>query len=753
MKWISDIGVGVLLSVILLAPNADSAEGFPVVPKPLEMTASGGTFAITGKTRILADDKSRPVGDYLREMLSPATGFQFPVERGSGRKGTEAGAISLVLVNDPDLGDEGYGLTVAGDGVVIRGNNTGGLVHGVQTLLQLLPAEVADRTIRNDIREWTIPCVEIRDRPRFAWRGLMMDCSRTFQSMDYLKKTLDLMAMFKMNVLHLHLTDDQGWRLEIKKYPELTRKGARFPDKWNEPESHNGFYTQDDIRELVAYAQVRNITIVPEIELPGHSLAALACYPELSCTGGPFEIHPFRKGPGIHKDIFCAGNEKTFEFFENVLTEVFELFPSEYIHIGGDEAPKNRWNECPKCQQRIKDEGLRNAHDLQSYFVNRVGAFIEKHGRKFMGWNEILGSTLSPNAGIMSWQGMRGGLIGAASGRPVVMTPTSHCYFDYKYDSIDSQRAYSFEPVPGSVKPEHRKNILGLQANFWSHIDREPHLVDHQLWPRLIAIAERGWSERSVREWEDFNRRLGYQYVRLESMGVRFAVPPLSGLKTGRSFLGQTEVEIFNHRKNMEVFYTLDGSAPTPASLLYTGPITLTESATIKARGFVPDGGSTPMLVGTYSKQELRAPARVGNVSPGLKCEYRVGRVDSLDEIGSLPAGETSVEEQVGLPAHADRNSSFALIFKGYVRAPVDGIYTFYTNSDDGSRLLIGDQVVVENGGTHGAVERSGQIALKEGLHPITVLYFESLGGEALDISYIVPGQSKEPVRASQLFH
>jgi hexosaminidase len=356
----------------------------------------------------------------------------------------------------------------------------------------------------------------------------MLDCSRTFQSPGYIRRTIDRMSFYKMNVLHLHLTDDQGWRLEIRKYPELTVKGARFPERYAEPPAHQGFYSQAEMRDLISYAAARSVTIVPEIEMPGHALAALSCFPGLSCSGGPFEIYPFFKGPNITNDIFCAGNDGTFEFLENILGEVAALFPSEFVHVGGDEAPKDSWNKCPKCRARIQSEGLKDEHELQSWFMRRVEKTLLKHGKRLIGWDEILEGGLAPGAAVMSWRGTSGGIAAANTGHAVVMSPTSHCYFDYTYEKIDSRRAYSFEPVPADLPADKVRHILGLQANFWSHIDREPEKVDRQLFPRLLAIAERGWSAKEAVDWADFSRRLRYHLAQLDRLGVRYNTDPIS---------------------------------------------------------------------------------------------------------------------------------------------------------------------------------------------------------------------------------
>ncbi len=508
-----------VLSCSCLAASAHAATGVDLIPQPVSIERGNGCFQIDGKTVIVAHRGSHAAGKLLRQYLARDAGIKTELAVHPLENDPDSTIELRIDPQSGDVGGSGYHLRVSREGVVIRAVRGEGLIYGCQTLRQLLlgPGDPDD----NPAESLRLPCVAIKDFPRFAWRGLMLDCSRTFQSVDYIKKTIDRMVFYKMNVLHLHLTDDQGWRIEIEKYPELTRKGARFPARWNEPPSHEGFYTQKEMGDLVRYAAARNITIVPEIEMPGHCLAALSCHPELSCTGGPFEIFPFFKGPGINKDIFCAGSEKTFRFIEDVLSEVFEIFPSQYIHIGGDEAPKHRWAGCARCRERMDKEGLDSEQELQSYFIKRVERFVSSRGRTIIGWDEILEGGLAPNAAVMSWRGMKGGIAAAKAGHDVVMSPTSHCYFDYTYDRIDTRKAYLFEPVPEELEKEGEKHILGLQANFWSHIDREPDKVDSQLFPRLLSVAERGWSPKEVRDWDGFSRRVKAHRSHLERMGVR----------------------------------------------------------------------------------------------------------------------------------------------------------------------------------------------------------------------------------------
>jgi len=504
---------------------APGGVGDRLLPKPAELkftaAAKGAAgFQLSDGAVIMHDKETAGLVRMLQRDIARQTGLTLKLV-------TEApeGAVRIDLRTSPagPTDKEAYVLAVSPSCAAIRASHSEGRFYATRTLLQLLlPARQGGADAASARRApVAVPALTITDSPRFAWRGLMLDCSRTFQSVDYVRKTIDRMALYKMNVLHMHLTDDQGWRMEIRKYPELTRKGGVFPAKWKEPAAHQGFYTQAQMKGLIAYAAARGVTIMPEIEMPGHCLAALACYPQLSCSGGPFEIHPFFKGPGIHKDIYCAGNDETFEFLENVLSEVIEIFPSEYIHIGGDEAPKNSWKACPKCQARIKAEALKDAHELQSWFIKRIEKFVNSKGRKIIGWDEILQGGLAENAAVMSWRGTRGGVAAAKAGHDVVMSPTSHCYFDYPYARTSTERAYSLDPM-ANLTGDQARHVLGLQANFWSHIDREPPRVDAKLFPRLLATAERGWSPKTVTDAADFAARVKAQLPRLEMMGVSY---------------------------------------------------------------------------------------------------------------------------------------------------------------------------------------------------------------------------------------
>ncbi|HLA83612.1 MAG TPA: beta-N-acetylhexosaminidase, partial [Thermoguttaceae bacterium] len=506
---------------LLVAVQAASAGAISVVPQPVKIEAQEGVFRLSPDTTIVADKDAVEVAEYARELFAPATGLPLPIERLSDPKPHRANRITLKVNPDRnDLGKEGYALSVRGDGVTIQGATPTGVFYGVQTLRQLLPPAIERAKPSTDATAWEAPCVEIIDQPRFPWRGFMLDCSRTFWKKDFVKRLIGQMALYKLNVLHLHLTDDQGWRLEIKKYPKLTEAGAKFAARYHQPPEYEGYYTQDDIKEILACAARHHVTVVPEIEMPGHSKAMLTCYPELSCAGGPFEIYPYGKGPGIQKDICCAGNEKTFEFFEDVLTEVAELFPGELIHVGGDEAPKDRWKACPKCQTRIKKEGLKNERELQSYFIKRIEKFVNAKGKRLIGWDEILEGGLAPAATVMSWRGTRGGIIAARSGHDVVMTPKMIYYFNYR--RLPTMGVYASDPVPKELNPEQARHVLGAQACFWSHSVREQDGFDACLFPRVMALAETTWTPKESLDAKQFRSRVQDQFKRLRELDIKY---------------------------------------------------------------------------------------------------------------------------------------------------------------------------------------------------------------------------------------
>lgn len=494
-------------TLLLIGNSCSERKEIDVIPMPRSVEYHSGNFTISPETKFytnLSAESRQALTDYLEGTSLSSVPF---AESATGNNGIELNLCDSSIVT----GNEAYRIEIVKKGVRLSANTETGIFYGLQTLLQLL----------NNGDNKTLPALMINDSPRFPYRGLHLDVSRHFFDKEFVKKQLNAMAYFKMNRLHWHLTDGAGWRIEIKKYPRLTSFAAWRPfDKLNDwwvegrtfceqddPRAVGGYYTQDDIREVVAYAAERHITIIPEIEMPGHSEEVLATYPELSCSGKPY----------VNAD-FCIGTEKTFEFLENVLFEVIDLFPSEYIHIGGDEASKSSWNTCPRCQKRMADEHLNSVEELQSYMIHRIEKFLNDHGRKIIGWDEIIEGGLSPTATVMSWRGEEGGIKAVKAGNQAIMTPGKYCYLDAFQDAPNTQpvaiggyltleKVYSFEPVPDSLSTKEAKLILGVQGNVWTEHIPTPEHYEYMIYPRILALAEIGWSPSEVKKWDNFHTR------------------------------------------------------------------------------------------------------------------------------------------------------------------------------------------------------------------------------------------------------
>ena len=505
-------------SIFFLACQPVKKESVNLIPKPESIEISSGRFIVDSEL-VLNSELSDETILGLELRISEILGVK--LQKGND-KSSRPNAKRVTIKRASDiLQDEGYKLAISSTEMLIEASEISGFKNAINTLDQIAKISQVDRS-ETSLENLSLPALSISDSPNFAWRGLMLDCSRTFIPISEIKKFIDALALYKMNVLHLHLTDDQGWRLEIKKYPELTDLCSETNSKYTNDKG--GYYSQEEMKDLIEYADIRNVTIVPEIELPGHSSEIFAAFPELSCTGNQTEIFPFFSGPGITEDILCAGKEEVFTFLENVLDEVCELFPSEYIHIGGDEAPKVRWDNCEDCQKRIEDENLKDSHELQSYFIQRIEALLKSRGKKLIGWDEILEGGLAENAAVMSWRGTKGGIDAASAGHPVVMSPTSHCYFDYSYGTTPVEQVYGFNPIPEELNASQSEFILGAQANFWSHIDRQSYAMERQIFPRIIALAENLWSS-DISDFVDFESRLESHYPILDSLKINYYHP------------------------------------------------------------------------------------------------------------------------------------------------------------------------------------------------------------------------------------
>lgn len=508
-----------------------------IVPAPSRVIQDEGEFVLTPATVVVAVSAAAEVAGLFAEQIAPATGFTLPVVDASEG---DRPVITFVLDEAAALGAEGYRLTVTPSRVTARAAQPAGLFYAAQSLRQLLPPEIF-RPVRVESVAWEMPCVEIEDVPRFGWRGAVLDVARHFMPKDFVLRFIDLLALHKLNVFHWHLTDDQGWRIEIKKYPRLTEVGAwrketlagrmqRDAEMIFDGVPHGGFYTQDDIREVVAYAQARHVTVVPEIEMPGHAQAAIAAYPELGNVAEPLDVRAYW---GVNENVFNV-EESTFVFLQDVLDEVLTLFPSEFIHVGGDEVPKKQWRESAAAQARMRELGLHDEEELQSYFIRRMDAYLTSKGRRLVGWDEILEGGVAANATVMSWRGVQGGVAAATSGHDVVMAPNTFTYFDY-YQAEDRdqeplaiggflplERAYAFEPVCEGIDAEHAQHVLGGQGQLWTEYIPTPEHVEYMAFPRLCALAEAVWTPAAGRDYADFLTRLAVHLQRLEGLHVHY---------------------------------------------------------------------------------------------------------------------------------------------------------------------------------------------------------------------------------------
>jgi len=586
----------ILLLLILLScfacqkttQEVNSIESYNIIPLPVELSPQNGSFQLGADTKIVTGQSDEMVmtAKYLASVLPQISENNIQ---------QDAASSNVIVIEFKDFGEEEkYTLSVNSDRILIQSKNATGAFYAVQTLRQMANGS-------------SIPAVEITDYPRFAYRGMHLDVSRHFYDVAAVKRFIDQLAYHKINRFHWHLTDDQGWRVEIKKYPKLTeisafRKETLIGHFSDDPQQfdgkkYGGFYTQEEIKEVVAYAAANFITVVPEIEMPGHSVAVLAAYPELACTEGPFEAGTKW---GVFDDVFCP-KEETFEFLENVLTEVMDLFPGEYIHIGGDECPKTRWKESAFCQKMIKEKDLKDEHGLQSYFIQRMEKFVNSKGRKIIGWDEILEGGLAPNAAVMSWRGEEGGIEAAKQRHDVVMTPTTYCYFDYYQSPAESEplaiggllplkKVYSYDPIPAVLNAEEKKHIIGVQANLWTEYIPTEEKLNYMMFPRACALAEIAWSPNESKNYPDFARRLLPHIGRLKSMGVQSA-NHLLDVKSDIKSENGVQVKLKKEVESGVIHYTTDDSPPTIESPVYSAPIDVTKSTKLRAQTFI-DGNA-----------------------------------------------------------------------------------------------------------------------------------------------------------------
>lgn len=714
-------------------------EDFSVIPTPVSLTEQEGGFLLKNGLRIgVSDESLLPAGEYLQGILQNAVTSTVAV--GEGDINLQIGEVE---------GKEGaYDLVVSKEGVTAKAADYSGVVCAISTIRQMLPAGIEQP---NEGAKYMIPAVTVKDAPRFAWRGMMLDAARHFWNKAEVERFIDLMALYKLNKFHWHLTDDQGWRIEIKQYPLLTEKGA-----WRQFNKHDricmelaaaqdnsdllipedklkivegdtlygGFYTQEEIKEVVAYAGQRGIEVIPEVDMPGHFLAAIGQYPDLACTG--------LIGWGeIFSSPICPGKDATLEFCKNVYKEVFQLFPSKYVHLGADEVEKNNWKKCADCQKRIKQEHLGSEVALQAWFVRNMEEFFKENGRKMIGWDEVVEDGLSNDAVIMWWRSWTPDAVSKATaqGKHVIECPNYCLYFDAQQDKNSVKQVLEFEPLSDELSAEQKELVMGVQANIWAEKIPSMKRVEYMAVPRMMALSEIAWADPDTKLKEkEFYKAAVSQLKRMDKMGVNYRIPDLQGFYNVNAFVDTTALTIHSLLPGIEIRYTTDGSIPTKNSTLYEGNLKVTETTDFTIRTFRPDGSACDAIKTKFIKKPYsEADANAQPSAAGLKAIWHDFRGDScsLIETGRLK-GEYVVET-VSIPEAVKGN--IGLILKGYIDVPADGVYTFALMSDDGSTMTIDGDTFLQNDGPHSPAEIIAQKALKKGLHPVEVRYFDHNGG------------------------
>jgi hexosaminidase len=739
-----------------------------IIPQPQLISPGKGEFNLGTKTKILAiSDSSRKFALLLNAVLKQRYGFELQITTRPSQRNIIQFAIFDEKNAPPSAAKEAYLLRVTPDAIEISGNERG-VFYGLQSLIQVLPPEA--RTVAK------IPAFGIADQPRFPYRGMHLDVSRHFMPVSFVKRYIDLLAQYKFNQFHWHLTDDQGWRIEIKKYPKLTEIGSK------RPESHEGvystvfkgdgrpvegFYTQAEIRDVVVYAKARYINVIPEIELPGHASAALAAYPELGvgCAAPDYKFE-VKKTWGIFKEVFCPTDE-TFKFLEDVLDETIGLFPdSPYIHIGGDEVLKDYWKESAYVQELKKRENLKDEHEVQSYFVQRIEKHVNRRGKKIIGWDEILEGGIAPNATIMSWRGMKGGIEAAKQKHDVIMTPTDFAYLDYgqgdpAYELLNIggylplEKVYQFDPVPKELSADEAKYVLGGQANIWTEYIETGDKFEYMAFPRMLAIAESVWSTPENKDFADFKRRLAGNLLLLDKQNVNYRIPEPEGLQNVITDKEKTLITL-KPMAGMQVRYTIDGSTPDERSTLYTKPIEITlengKSATLKTIVINAVGRKSVVYAATIVRGAMLEPVTLAETKPGVNYSL-VLPSSQFAQDPNPKKGETRSILLTQFEKQIDLKKSFGVAFEGYLKIAQDGIYELQIDSTWDAALDLGEKTLIDEAGTKDRKMKSVVVPLKAGLHKIALRYNHREDVAHFRFRVGLKGQGLRQINGGELVH
>jgi len=742
------------LFIILILAGCNrkvSVQPVNIIPQPQNIEFTQGNINWNDISTIEVPEKFRDVTNtFIRELS--AMKLHSP-ELSVTSSGSDKNIIKVIFSEGVPF--EGYELNISPESIRIKVSAPNGCYYAFQSLKQLLPWG----PVKGDI---LLPALNIKDEPRFRYRGMHIDVSRHFFTVQELKQFIDVISQYKINRFHIHLTDDQGWRIQIDKYPLLTERGAwriynnqdsvclkkaKEDPTFEIPQDrfrvidgkrmYGGFYTKAQMRDIIQYAAKKQIEIVPEIDVPGHFMAAIENYPFLSCTG--------KAGWGrLFSTPACLGKETTYTFIENVLGEIADLFPGEYVHIGGDEVNISSWKKCPRCQAVIRKKHLKNEHELQTNFNRHIEKFLHNKGKKLMGWDEIAEGGLTRDATMMWWRNWAPQTreIAANNGNDMIITPDFEYYFDFPYTSTPVSKVYNYEPVPESFTPEMAKYVIGVQANLWSEWIPNTKRLYYQALPRMLALAETGWTEKRNKDFDLFNEKLIEQYERFTAQRLFYHLPELKGIDDAVVFSDSATLNITIPLKDMKVFYTTDGTAPTPSSTKYNGPVTIDKSCTVRVRAYRGDVFSR-IYRSKLDKQEPAEPVVISGVGPGILRKVYKHHFSSVTKIpGDVKPVKNSVVSNIEL-GEFDKKENFGMVFTGYFNATKDGTYSFYTISDDGDQLFIQDRLVVDNKGSNAARQRKGMIILKKGLHPVKLRYCQLGGGLKLEVWVKPPGEEK----------
>lgn len=708
-------------------------EVLTIIPKPLKINNGKGYFEINKTTSFTCNDKSSLViANFFIEKLKNSTGHSFSVNNNAIEN-----SIQLIKEDTLSFGDEEYSLSISKKNIEIKAKTDQGLFYGMQSFMQLLPLNIKSNTQKH--LPLKIHAVEIQDKPRFKWRGIHLDVSRHFFSIDFIKKQLDVLALFKINKFHWHLTDDQGWRIEIKKYPKLTTIGSKRID--TDTSFHEGFYTQEEIKEVVQYAKERFIDVIPEFETPGHAMAILASYPEFSCHEKDYKV---RELWGVESSILCAGKEDTYTFVEDVIKELSVLFPYEYYHMGGDEVPKDQWKNSLCCQKLKEKEGLKNEEEIQGYFMGRVEKILAKYNKKMIGWDEILDGGIASTTSVMSWQGEEGGIEAANKGHDVIMTPVDYTYLnfyqgDYKAEPlafggyISLEKIYNYDPIPKEIKEDKRKHILGAQGNVWTEYTYENETIEYLLYPRIIALAETTWTPSKNKKFDDFLNRLNKVYRLLDNYNINYHIPLPEGPTSSKiAFIDSVKIS-FTTTHPIKMVYTIDGTNPNANSTEYLNPLSFYASTDLKIASILEYGKMSSIRELKIVKENPIAPTDEAELAQGLIMKETKGYFQNISELQNTSEANTSTSvikkiKNTNTTYHwghkVNEDNYKAIVLDGYIDIPEDGVYYFSSTQD---QVWIANQLILDYKNPLKKHPIESSIALKKGKHALKIIYLNNI--------------------------